>query len=69
MEQHFWELIQQNAEHIRTMNYEMGQIVSSIGWIRNFMIGCFSVLGGLIVGTWVTIFKNLQWTKKNGKHN
>ena len=66
----FWSLVQSNADHIKTLNYEMGAVqasIESIQCLNVWMLGCMSatfvaVLIGLIAST-----KSLRLIKKNGK--
>ena len=57
-----WKIVCDNAKHISVMNREMGEIVSSIEWIKNILtwqFGCLAIIiGGIIV--------NIVLTKKNG---
>lgn len=59
----WWELAQQNANHIATLNREMGGVLNALSWIRGLIFAHLAAMGGLfVVG-----IRNIYWTKKNGK--
>lgn len=58
-----WETVTQNAEHIETINRELGEILTSLGWIKSIMICAISITGMILAG----VVTNLLLIRRNGR--
>jgi len=65
-----WEIVTQNAHHLQVMNREMGELASSIVWLKQIISWQFWCLGLILAGVTANIIFviiNLVLTKRNGK--
>ncbi len=74
MEEKLWAFVMQNAEHIKIINHELGEIYtelgklsSSVDMMKVILSWGFGLLSGLILLTWGTVLKQVNWIKKNNK--
>ena len=63
-EEIFWEIIQQNAQHIKVLNSEMGAVIAILSFHTKLILGLFSFLGTIFI----TNLIHLRLTKKNGNN-
>lgn len=59
----FWDIVLKNAEHIETLNREMGAVQASVELLVKMAgIQLVAILGIGAIG-----WRGMYWTKKNGK--
>lgn len=64
----FWSIVQSNANHIKTLNHEMGSVQSSIEAIQQlntWMLGCMASTFFIVLGTLIAVIRNIYWVKKS----
>ena len=59
-------IVEEALQSICILNKEMGGVLEAISWIKSIIFWGFGILTTLISATFVTVLRNLSWTKRNG---